>query len=233
MRIVINDWETGLLFRDGRYAGPLTPGAHSLFAPFARIEVKRLPRRTWLQETGVDAVSADRFPLRLSLGAMCEVADAKLAFDEDFSTRSRLALLAAAAEAAAQLPLDGLVVGRAALAQAIESLVGQAVPGCRVAGVQIIGVTLPPEIRRLFTDVERARREGEAALERARGEHAALRALANAARLLKGNPELMNLRVLQAVGAGPKPATLVLGGAALGAVSPLPEADAKAAMTVT
>ncbi len=53
-----------------------------------------------------------------------------------------------------------------------------------------------------------------------RGEHASLRALANAARLLRGNPELMNLRLLQAVNAGQKSATLVLGGTALAPVSP-------------
>ena len=45
----------------------------------------------------------------------------------------------------------------------------------------------------------RARAEGHAALERARGESAALRNLANAARLMDGNPALMNLRLLQTI----------------------------------
>jgi len=46
----------------------------------------------------------------------------------------------------------------------------------------------------------KARKEGEAALERARGETAALRSLANAARMLQDNPQLMQLRMLQAMG---------------------------------
>jgi regulator of protease activity HflC (stomatin/prohibitin superfamily) len=71
-------------------------------------------------------------------------------------------------------------------------------------------LTLPPETRRLFIEVEKARLEGQAALERARGEQAALRALANAARLLKDNPDLLALRQLQAVSQG-KSATYVLG----------------------
>ena len=52
-------------------------------------------------------------------------------------------------------------------------------------------------------------------VERARAEQASLRSLANSARMLKGNPELMNLRLLQALNGGPgKPApTVVLGGA--------------------
>lgn len=61
-----------------------------------------------------------------------------------------------------------------------------------------------------MTEVERARLEGLAALERARGEQAALRSLANAARLLKDNPELAQLRVLQAA-ATARNATIVIG----------------------
>ncbi|HEY0204879.1 MAG TPA: hypothetical protein VGC15_12105, partial [Acetobacteraceae bacterium] len=54
-------------------------------------------------------------------------------------------------------------------------------------------------------------REGQAALERAHGEQASLRALANAARMLRNNPELQNLRLLQAIGTAGSPVTIVLG----------------------
>ena len=53
-----------------------------------------------------------------------------------------------------------------------------------------------------------ARAHGLAALERARGEVAATRALANAARMLTDNPGLLQLRTLQAVETGG--ATVVL-----------------------
>jgi hypothetical protein len=46
-----------------------------------------------------------------------------------------------------------------------------------------------------------ARKEGEAALERARSETAALRGLANAGRTLADNPGLLQLRILQELGA--------------------------------
>ncbi len=55
------------------------------------------------------------------------------------------------------------------------------------------------ELKKSFSEVVRARQEGQAALERARGETAALRNLANAARMLENNPALQNLRWLQAV----------------------------------
>ena len=44
-----------------------------------------------------------------------------------------------------------------------------------------------------------AQREAQAALERARGESAALRNLANGARVLEGNPALQNLRLMQSL----------------------------------
>jgi hypothetical protein len=57
-----------------------------------------------------------------------------------------------------------------------------------------------------------AKQEGRAALERARGESAALRNLANAARVLEGNPALMNLRLMHSLSAAKNAGnTLVLG----------------------
>ena len=77
--------------------------------------------------------------------------------------------------------------------------------------VLLTSITLPPETRRMFTDVERARMEGQAALERARSEQAALRVLANAARLVNDNPGLANLRLLQAIESSKGATTIVLG----------------------
>ncbi|MFL5758009.1 MAG: slipin family protein, partial [Chloroflexota bacterium] len=59
----------------------------------------------------------------------------------------------------------------------------------------------PGELKRAYASVLAARKEGEAALERARGETAALRNLANAGRLVETNPGLLQLRMLQELGA--------------------------------
>jgi hypothetical protein len=67
--------------------------------------------------------------------------------------------------------------------------------------VDVRDVMVPSELKRAYAGIVAARREGEAALERARGEQAALRALANAGRLLEASPGLLQLRVIQQVGA--------------------------------
>ncbi len=56
-------------------------------------------------------------------------------------------------------------------------------------------------------------------MERARGETAALRHLANAAKMLEGNPNLLNLRTLQAIAAlGSSPGNTVVFGNTQGLV---------------
>jgi hypothetical protein len=83
----------------------------------------------------------------------------------------------------------------------------------------------PGDLKKAFAQVVIARKQGLAALERARGETAALRNLANAARMLEGNPELMQLRLLQEIGESTGN-TIVLGLPASTTPLPLKERDA-------
>jgi regulator of protease activity HflC (stomatin/prohibitin superfamily) len=84
--------------------------------------------------------------------------------------------------------------------------------GITIHAVEVKDVMLPGELQRAYGDVLKAKQEGQAALERARGESAALRNLANAARVLEDNPALMNLRVLQSLATAQHAGnTLVLG----------------------
>jgi regulator of protease activity HflC (stomatin/prohibitin superfamily) len=219
MRVVVSDRETAILFRNGRYVGVLPTGVHWFANPFIQVDVKKFRKVQWVSVARVDALTAEKFPLRLAVGGMCQIVDANLADENEYLTQVQLALSGGATDAAAKVGLETILASRDELARKIEAAVVDSAPGCKLSSVRVASVALPPEVRRLFTDVERARREGQAALERARGEQAALRMLANAARMLKGNPELMNLRMLQAVGGEGKPGTLVLGSDALAASS--------------
>jgi len=68
---------------------------------------------------------------------------------------------------------------------------------------------LSGEMKRVFAQSLAAQKEGLAALERSRGETAALRSLANAARMIEENPSLLQLRALQTMESS-KGNTLVL-----------------------
>jgi len=69
---------------------------------------------------------------------------------------------------------------------------------------------LPGELRKAYSEVLKAKQEGQAALERARGESAALRNLANAARLIESQPALVTLRFLQTLEASTSGKTFVM-----------------------
>jgi hypothetical protein len=70
-------------------------------------------------------------------------------------------------------------------------------------------LTFPAPIKDAFARVVEARKGAVVTMERARGETAALRHLANAARAFEGNPGLATLRTLQALDHGRN--TVVLG----------------------
>jgi regulator of protease activity HflC (stomatin/prohibitin superfamily) len=85
--------------------------------------------------------------------------------------------------------------------------------GLKLERADVRDVMLPADLKRAYTDALKSKQESHAALERARSETAALRTLANAAKLMRDNPELLSLRYLQTlaeVGAGVGN-TLVLG----------------------
>jgi hypothetical protein len=111
--------------------------------------------------------------------------------------------------------LDALLAPRPALnAAALRE--NPLVQGLEIQAAETRDLLLPADLRRMLTDAERSRRKAQSALERARGEQAVLRSLANSARMLRGNTALMNLRLHQArsPARGKSGPTLVLGAAA-------------------
>ena len=65
-------------------------------------------------------------------------------------------------------------------------------------------VVLPAELRAAYAELITARQRGQVQLEAARAESAALRSMANAAKLLDEHPALARLRMVQAATYGSK-----------------------------
>ena len=222
----------GLLYRDGRFQRELAPGRYTLFDPFRRTRVVKVSCAALpVPIAEVTVLSRDQFSFKLTLSPVVEVVDAR-AFAESQpavepspfaalmpQVASHPALQALTASAAREivgaLALRDLFDDPALLPTELQKALENALPGARVDRVLLTSITLPPETRKMFTEVERSRIEAEASLERARGEQASMRALANAARLLKDNPALANLRFLQTLEQTPGPKTIVMGNGTL------------------
>ncbi|KQP59578.1 SPFH domain-containing protein [Methylobacterium sp. Leaf112] len=218
----VHEWEHGLLYRDGRFAGLLQPRRYRTIGWSDRLVVTLPKVPTFENLHGVEVTSADRMCFRMSTLLVYEIVDPRLANENRYREGLQHAGTNALIRLAAARGLEALLSERSTLDAALLALLDRPIAGCRITDASIGAVTLPPELRRLYAEVERARLEGQAALERARAEQAALRSLANSARMLKGNPELMNLRLLQALAtSGSKGgATLVLGREAFAASAP-------------
>lgn len=215
-RIVVREMRVGLLYRNGLFKRELAPGRHFVWRPGTSCETFDQRRETSLIP-GQELLSKDNVGLKTSLAVSYEIADARLAaeavqcFSYELYTMAQLALR----EAVARRTIDEILVSRAQIGAELLPVVAEAAAafGLKVHSVEIKDVMFPGELKRIFAEVARAREEGRAALERARGESAALRHLANAAKLIDGNPALMNLRVLQSIAAAASTTgnTLVLG----------------------
>jgi hypothetical protein len=210
--LVVREFECGLLYRHGKFQARLGPGRHIRWGFGYALAMVDLRKQTFAV-AGQELLSADNVGLKVSVAVTVQVSDPVKALHEAQDWRSHV-------NSTVQLALRTLVAG-----QPVEALLGQRLEvgkqllaavqpkaeqvGITVQATEVKDVMFPGDLKKVFAKVLKAKKEGQAALERARGESGALRNLANAARLLENNPALQNLRLLQSInGAGN---TLVMG----------------------
>lgn len=200
---IVHDYERGLRFRGGRLVGLTGSGTHVAIRPLSEVRVLDV-RPVTLAVEGQEVPTADGVAVKVSLVARYEIGDPVAAFTRDASyVRTLYVLLQLALrDVLVTRTLDEALVARAALGGEVrEATAGRlAELGIELLDVHIRDLMLPADLKRAFGAVVGARKAGEAALERARAETAALRGLANAGRMLDDNPGLLQLRILQEVG---------------------------------
>lgn len=199
---IVPEGYAGLLYQHGKFVQVLGPGRHIRWGRNFTVTPSDT-RKATLAVAGQDVLTADNIVVKLTLVVTHQITDpAKAAHDTqnwygDLYTSAQLALRAVVGSVAA----EALLTQRPDLAPQLLSRVqpDAAKIGLTVHAVEVKDVMLPADLKRAFADTLKAKQEGLAALERARGESAALRNLANAARVLEGNPALMNLRLVQSL----------------------------------
>ena len=216
--VTVYDYESGLRYERGKLGAALAPGRYPTWP--APVLIERIDMREQsLPVQGQEILTRDNLPVRVSAVVRWKITDAVAHKRGAVNVGARIYELAQIVlrKRVGALTLDALLADRAQLDDGLVTAVQADIAGLGVAvnGFDIKDLTLVGAAKQAYADLWRAQKEGLAALERARGEQAALRALANAARMLKGNPELMNLRVLQALQGQPGKAspTVILGGA--------------------
>jgi len=212
---LVSEGHAGLLYHKGKFIEILGVGRHIRWGWHFTLGAYDL-RKTSLLVAGQDVLTADNVGLKVSLLVTYQITDPVKAAHEtqnwlsDLYNTAQLALRAVVGGVAVEALLNQRLEIGAQLLARVQPEVAKL--GINVHSVEVKDVMFPAELKRAFAEVIKSKQEGQAALERARGESAALRNLANAAKLLEGNPALMNLRLMQSLSAAQTAGnTLVLG----------------------
>lgn len=212
---IVPEGYAGLLYHEGQFEETLPAGRHVRLGLNYTMQTVDF-RKAFLNVAGQEVLTSDGVGLKVSLLLNYQMTDPVKAthdtqnWQSDLYNSAQLALRSVVGATAVEALLNQrLEIGSQLLARVQPDA---AKIGIHVLAVEVKDVMFPAELKRAFAEVLKAKQEGQAALERARGEGAALRNLANAARVLEGNPALMNLRLLQSISAAQNAGnTLVLG----------------------
>ncbi len=199
-RVTVFEYERGLLYRQGLFISVLKPGGYWIVRGVHTI-YKLDIRTRFVTINGQEVLSADNVSLKISLAASFKLENIAKAVHEvtNFQEALYLLLQLNLREIVGAFTMDELLEKRAGIGpQLYEKTAEQALGiGLKLLFVNVKDIMFPGELKNIFAQVVNARKEGLAALERARGETAALRSLANAASLLESNPNLWKLRLVQ------------------------------------
>lgn len=203
VRVTVYEFQRALRYRKGRFLSVLGPGQYWILEPRTTVTPVDV-RPNFMTLMGQEVLTADGVPLKVSVAANYEICDPQLAINghANYAQALYLLLQLAVREVISTSKADELLENRAGFADKIRALAEPQVQrlGLKLLTADLKDLMISGDLKRSFAQVVKARKEGEAALERARGETAALRSLANAARMLQDNPQLVQLRMLQAMG---------------------------------
>ena len=198
-RVTVLEYQRGLKYVDGHFRGVLDPGAYWVFTPSTSIRNVDA-RATVLSEPGQEVITSDGISVKLSVTGHYRVADPAVAYNEvqNYLISLYSYVQVALREVVGGKTIDDVLQHREAIGpEVLERSAAKArAIGVELTEVDVKDVMLPGPTKRLLAQVVEARQQGLAALERARGETAALRSLANAASMLEDKPALLQLRML-------------------------------------
>jgi regulator of protease activity HflC (stomatin/prohibitin superfamily) len=188
----------------GRFTGLADAGTVYFFKPSTEIRVLDV-RPTSMTIEGQEVMTSDGVALKISLVARYVVGDAAAYVMSDSASGRTMYLdiQLGLREVVAGKTVDEILAARTTIGPEILALVAPQVMtiGIELTAVEVRDVMVPSDLKRALAAVVAARHDGAAALERARGETAALRSLANAGRMVGDNPGLLSLRVVQELSA--------------------------------
>jgi regulator of protease activity HflC (stomatin/prohibitin superfamily) len=182
------------------YTDVIGPGKYTFLDSTTRIDCFDL-RPSLLQLNGQELLSADNVSLKLSLVIKYQITNPlELVtnyenYHDYLYTSAQLKIR----ELISSISLEEILSNRKVLNDNLnENIINNlSMTGLTIQSIDIKDIMLSSELKKVYMEAIKVKKEALVSLEKARGEMATLRSLANAAKMLEKNPELMKLRLIQ------------------------------------
>ncbi len=211
---IINQWETGIRFRLGRYKDTLGPGLR--FVMPILDGVKRIDMRLLtIDIPRQQVITKDNVPVTINGVVYFKVVDAATAIIkvQDYVYAVSQYAQTALRDVAGGMTLDQVLGERENIGKDIEKIVEGASKewGIEITDIKLQDIDMPEDLKRLMSRQASSEREKRATIIKAEGDRMAADSLAKAAQTMLKSPGAMQLRTLQTIdGLGPTASNTVI-----------------------
>ena len=198
----INQYERGLKFTMGRFAGIMDPGwkiVVPIFQSYEKVDMRvkavDVPDQKAITRDNVSVTvnAVIYYRVQSAEKAILEVENFRYAISQYAQTTMR--------NIVGEVTLDELLANRERLAERIREIVDKETDawGLKVNNVELKDISLPPDMERTIAKQAEAEREKRAVIINSEGELAAAQNMAEAARILGAVDGALHLRTLQSI----------------------------------
>jgi regulator of protease activity HflC (stomatin/prohibitin superfamily) len=203
--ITIFDFQKGLLYRSGSFVKLLDAGRYRYLKSRSVIQIVDT-RKKLISLSGQDILTKDNVNVKISLAGFYQIADPVKANRQSQNYADELYNIAQMAlrNIAGSFTLDALLEKKSEMDAMLLATVAPKAEelGLSVSTIAMKDIMLPANLKKAYSGVLEAQKEAQRQLEKARGEQAVLRSLANASVLYESNPMLLQARIIQALSVG-------------------------------
>lgn len=196
---IVQEYERGVVFRLGRFAGVRGPGL-ILLIPFIERMVKVDLRVVALDVPAQECITRDNVTVKVNAVVYFFILDPQRAVInvEDYRRATWQIGQTTLRSVLGQHELDDLLARRERINQELQRIIDETTDpwGVKVSLVEVKDVELPSTMQRAMARQAEAERERRAKIINSEGEFAAAKQMAEAARVIQTSPGAMQLRYL-------------------------------------
>src|ERR1700759_5547973 len=197
---VLRQYERGVVFLLGKFAGVRGPGLTLIFVPFQQM-VRTSLRTVTIQIPSQKIITRDNVSIDIAAVAYYHVTNPEssvIAIENVYNAISQISQTTVR-NVVGRFSLDELLSDTASINDQIKNVIDQHTEpwGTQVTAVEIKDITLPDNMQRAMAKEAEAERERRAKIVAAEGEYQAAVKLGEAADIITQHPVALQLRTLQ------------------------------------